>query len=162
MQEELSLQEKNVITYIGGYIVKKLKQKVPLCESCLNKLICTDCEELNNSRFDFLKAKNYIDAKEGLQKPSSLLTDALEQCEIHYCKIIDDCIYLDGTKAALVSSIMNHVKFGHLMCETCKVHNVIVYIMVNIRLHHTIRQANVKLRDQKDRKNRKTMKFSHI
>ena len=35
-KNELSMQEKNVITYIGGYIVHKLKPKV--CDSCYPKI----------------------------------------------------------------------------------------------------------------------------
>ena len=31
----------------------------------------------------------------------------------------------------------------------------------NIRLHHTIRLCDIMLRDQKDRKNRKVLKFNH-
>ena len=94
--------------------------------------------------------------------PSTLLTQALDQGELEYAKIIDNCIYLEDVTSTRVASLMKEVQFQNLMCQTCHLHDVIVHLMDNIKLHHTTREANIKLRDQKEGKNRKTMKFSHM
>ena len=70
---------------------------------------------------------------------------ALDQCELEYNKIIDKCIYLEDMKSTLVASLMKEVKFQNLLCQTYHLHDVIDHLIVNIRLHHTIRQVNIKL-----------------
>ena len=106
--EEMSLQEHNVITYIGGYIVKKFKNKSVICENFLSK-ICADSDDLGNSKYEFVSAKNYSEAMVGLHMPSTLLTQALDQCELEYSKIIDTCIYLEDVKSTLVALLIKEV-----------------------------------------------------
>ena len=147
--EQLSLKEKNVLTYIGGYIVKKIADKV--YTSCKTKIRSVICD--SDPNHDLLAAKDYADAKVGLQVPSPILVDALKKMEVSYIKQIDDVMHRPRVKVTLIASLVTCVDES-LSCNVCKLANVIVHLMVNIRLHHSIRQANIKLRDKKDRKNR--------
>ena len=45
-----------------------------------------------------------------------------------------------------------------LVCSKCPFQDLIAII---IRLHHTIRLCDIMLRDQKDRTNRKVLKYNH-
>ena len=83
--EQLSLKEINVLTYIGGYTVKKIADKV--CTSCKTKIRSVISD--SDPNHDFLAAKNYADAKVGLQVPSPILVDALKKMEVSYIKQID-------------------------------------------------------------------------
>lgn len=158
---QLSLQEVNVITYIAGYIARKIKDKV--CNSCIEKIcLDTSLNDVHGCNYDFVKAKNYCDAKHGLIVPSSVLSDVLQQLEMKYCSIIDDAIYVEKVKASLVSTLLKVDACKKLACDSCDLVSMVVHLMVNIYLHHTIRQTNIKLRDQKQRKNRKILKFSHV
>ena len=154
--EQLSLKEMNVLTYIGGYIVKKIADK--MYTSCKTKIRSVISD--SDPNHDFLAAKNYADAKVGLQVPNPILVDALKKMEV-YIKQIDDVMHRPRVKATLIASLVTCVDES-LSCNVCKLANVIVHLMVNIRLHHSIRQANIKLRDKKDRKNRNIIKFSHL
>ena len=155
--EQLSLKEMNVLTYIRGYIVKKIADKVyTSCKSKIRSFISD-----SDPNHDFLAAKNYADAKVGLQVPSPILVDALKKMEVSYIKQIDDVMHRPRVKATLIASLVTCVDES-LSCNVCKLANVIVHLMVNIRLHHSTRQANIKLRDKKDRKNRNVIKFSHL
>ena len=61
-QSELSLKETNVIAYIGGYVVKKIMEKVCCpCQQKIRSVICT-----GSSNQVFLAAKAYRDAKVAL------------------------------------------------------------------------------------------------
>ena len=73
VNESLSTQEVNVLAYIAGYIVRKLRKKV--CPPCVNKLISKLSSE--NPDHDLLRQKKYQDAKDGLITPSVVLTDAV-------------------------------------------------------------------------------------
>ena len=157
-EDTLSLQEGNVLTYIGGYIVRKLCSKV--CTDCAEKM--TSEADVENPNHMFLVEKNYSHAKEGLKVPSDILVQCLESIEKEYIRVIDDNVFKDGVKKILVGSILKYVNMEELVCEYCKCHLSIVNLYVNIRLHHSIRLANRQLRDQKERKNRKVLKFSHM
>ena len=139
----------------------------PVCYSIADK-VYTSCKTKIRSvisdsdpNHDFLAAKNYADAKVGLQVPSPILVDALKKMEVSYIKQIDDVMHRPRVKATLIAPLLTCV-YESLSCNVSKLANVIVHLMVNIRLHHSIRQANIKLRDKKDRKNRNVIKFSHL
>ena len=100
----LSLQEINIVTYIGGYIVRRIRD---VCEECRPKVSSSIC--LEDPKHAFLSIKNYSGTKEGLLAPSTSLVQLL-----------------------------------------------ILHLMINIRLHHTIKRNNLMLRDETTRKNRKT------
>ena len=80
--------------------------------------------------------------------------------ETVYLNQVDSVLYGSGVRAALLSLLLECVD-PKLVCDRCKLHSHTVGLMVNIQLHHTIHQANTTLCD-KDRKNRKTLKFSHF
>ena len=156
-ESDLSLQETNVLAYIGGFIVRKVRDKV--CNTCKEKITSIICPD--NESHQFLAAKNYSGVKEGLLVGSTVLTNLLKQLESEYRSIIDDVIPAPHVKASLAQSFLKIVP-GCLKCDLCHLPSLIVHFMINIRLHHTIRQVNHMLRDQKERKNRKMLKFSHL
>lgn len=127
----------------------------------MNKISC-DTADQSDSNYDFLREKNYEGARIGLQIPTGILVNVLKQLEVEYTNIIDAVIHKEGVKSKLVSTLIKNQAVDSLSCSTCHLGHAVVHLMVNIRLHHTIRQTNNKLRDQKDRKNRKVLKFSHL
>lgn len=160
LDDGLSNQETNILAYIGGYIVKKLQKKNHICHECDEK-IAADVEE-GDSRYQFLKEKNIKEAKYGLCAPSNELLGAIQLLELEYRKLVDQCMIIkESVKATLVASLLQNVKLYTLKCNTCHVEQLVVHLMVNIRLHHTIKETNRSLRENKDRKNRKVLKFSH-
>ena len=90
------------------------------------------------------------------------MLDVLEKVEKEYRGVIDNVMYCEKVKTSLVSTILKNVNFETLYCKSCKPHLAIVHIMVNIRLHHTLKMANKSLRQQKGMKNRKMLKFAHL
>ena len=157
--EELSFSESNVLAYIAGYIIRRLRGK--MCNDCTSKLICSS-ESESDGKLEFIKLKKYAGAKDGLILPSKAVLDVLEKVEKEYRGVIDNVMYCEKVKTSLVSTILKNVNFETLYCKSCKPHLAIVHIMVNIRLHHTLKMANKSLRQQKGMKNRKMLKFAHL
>ena len=157
-KNELSMQENNVITYIGGYIVRKLKPTV--CESCYLKIASS--LDLENSDHHFIAAKTFTQASEGLRVPSIALAKVLKEFEVDYCSEIDMCMTEIGVKKALATSFSKKVGLNDFTCNTCHLHLMVLHLYITIRLHHTIRKSNHHLADQKDRKIRKMLKFSNV
>jgi hypothetical protein len=149
----LSNQETNVLAYIAGYIVRTVKGKV--CSICCEK-ITGDLD--SNPNLDFLKTKSYG----YLSTPSKLLMGVVQMLELEYRKAITSVIYKVGLKAMLVERLGKISNRHMLQCETCHLDILVLHLVVNIRLHHTIREINEGLRANKDRKNRKTIKFLHL
>ena len=86
----------------------------------------------------------------------------LSDIESHYQRIIDDVIYGDQVKKTLISNIAKKLNIDSIKCDTCNSTVAVLHLMVNIRLHHTLKLANKSLSQDKTRKNRKVMKFAHL
>ena len=150
----LSLQESNILNYIGGYIVKKLKDRI--CNVCFDKVVGK--LESDNCNHAFTAEKSLG----SLQYPSTLLLGVVQHLEIKYREIIDSCIHSLCIKAQISETLGKLEILDRMKCVDCHTDKLIVNIMINIRLHHMIKEVNRNLRDSKDRKNRKTIKFSHL
>ena len=142
------LQEKNILIYIGGYIIRKLSTKA--CEP--RRTVISSEISPTDADHTFLRTKNFAEAKIGLQAPTCVLATSLQQMETVYLNQVDSVLYGSGVNAALVCLLLECVD-PKWVCDRYKLHSHIVGLMVNIRLYHTIRQANTTLGDKKDRKN---------
>lgn len=150
----LSNQETNVLAYIGGYIVHKIGKKV--CSECKEKIV-SDLDE-SNPNHAFIVAKSY----KCLLAPSKLLLGTVQLLELKYRKIIKSCIHQQHVKVKLVAELSKVQNLNMLHCKTCHVELLVLHLVINIRLHHSIKEINQGLKDNKTRKNRKTIKFSHL
>ena len=153
--EDLTKQENNILAYISGYIVRKLKGKI--CSPCANKIVGT-LDPDHYAYQDFIAKKSYGK----LIAPSNTLLGVVQLLELKYRKVIDSVVHEEGIKAKLVRELGKVQRLQSLSCESCHLQLLVVHMVVNIRLHHTIKEANHSLKENKDRKNRKTIKFSHL
>ena len=145
-EESLTYQETNVLAYTAGYIVHKIKGKV--CSSCTEKLL--GIADTNNPSHDLIEMKSYG----GLAIPSQLLLGTVELLELEYRSSIESCLHQDHLKATLASKLSKV-----LQCDACHLGTLVMHLYLNIRLHHTIKEINRRLRESKDRRNHKTLKF---
>lgn len=160
--ENFSMQERNVLAYISGYIARKLRKKV--CSMCEYKFVQIKDPVESEQMEDLMlvREKKYAGAKDGLVVPSQLLIDGVSQIEAVYRCVIDDVMYLDSVKGALACRVLKNVSLEELQCDICNGHLAIIHLMLNVRIHHTLKEANRNLRHSKSRKNRKVLKFSHL
>ena len=158
-EQGISDHDTNVLAYIGGYIVSKLKKKGVACEGCMEKI--TGKLDSNDVRHGFLVNKNFDQAKVGLCTPSNTLLGILQLMEIEYDKVIDDCMHSDGVKASLLASISKIDKLSNIKCSSCHLEKLVIHLMINIRLHHTIKEVNKSLQTGDKRKSHKMLIFAH-
>ena len=158
-KDTLSKTEINVLSYISGYILRKLRAK--MCESCLARCIAHSTDQ-DGKNVEFIRIKKYEEARDGLIYPSPLLQDVLSKVEARYREVIDDAIFSQSIKLSLVSTFEKMDTLGGIECECCQFHKLFLHIFVNIRLHHTLRLCNNDLRVTRCHKNRKALKFSHL
>ena len=157
-EEMLSLQEDNVLAYIAGYIVRRLRHK--LCTECQEKVVSTI--DTKNQNHDFLVKKSYAGAKHGLTVPSDKLLDTVKQLELEFRKTVVRAVVGDHVKQTLASELNKHVDMTSFACAHCHLHLLVVHLMINIRLHFLLKDNNRMLVQNKDRKNRKTFQFNHL
>ena len=93
----------------------------------------------------------------GLSAPSCLLVGCVDLLEAHYRDVVDGFISGERVKARISTSLLEGVDLATLKFDVCHMESMVVHLMVNIRFHHTLREYNRHLRDNKSRKNRKTL-----
>lgn len=158
-QEALSKEENNILAYISGYIVRKLRGK--MCQNCLDT--CTaDSQDQDDENLEFINIKRYQGAKDGLICPSQCLQNVMSGLEVKYRSVIDEAIYSESVKASLVTTLSKLEVVKDIQCESCHLEDRVLHLFVNVRLHHTIKQGNRDLLYCDKRKNRKVLKFSHL
>ncbi len=112
--DELSKQEKNIVAYISGYMVRKLRKC--MCEGCF--LYCTtgadDCDE----DLDFITVKRYEEAKDGLISPSLSLVRTVCQLEAEYREVVENVILSDNAKSTLFSTLSKMLAWGTLIAAS--------------------------------------------
>ena len=153
-EESLTYQETNVLAYIAGYIVHKIKGKV--CSWCTEKLL--GIADTNNSSHDLIEMKMLW----WFNHTSQLLLGTVELLELEYRNSIESWLHQDHLKATLASKLSKVDNLQRLQCDACHLGIFVMYLYLNIRLHHTTKEINRGLRESKDRRNRKTLKFSHV
>ena len=153
-QEELTKQENNILAYIAGYIVRKIGKKCcqPCNETC-NEKVGAPVDD-DNPNHELIQEKSYGK----LQAPSQSLLGLVQLLELRYRKVITNIISKENVKSHLSHELSKVVQLQHFKCDHCHPHLLIVHIMINIRLYHSIREINNGLKDNKSRKNRKTIK----
>ena len=97
-EESLTYQETNVLAYIAGYIVHKIKGKVHMCSSCTEKLL--GIADTNNPSHDLIQMKSYG----GLIIPRNS---------------IESCLHQDHPKATLASKLNKVDNLQRLQCDAC-------------------------------------------
>ncbi len=120
-----------------------------MCSACKAKCVADEVE-MQAEHQHFITVKRYSDTKDGLTYPSHLEHDALMDLETKYRDVIDEAMYAPAVKMSLVTTFSKMPGMSGLKCSTCHLDTLLLHVFVNIRLHHTIKQANRKIRASKD------------
>ena len=135
-------------------IVRKIGKKC--CQPCNEKIGApVDDDDPNH---ELIHEKSYGK----LQAPSQSLLGLVQLLELRYRKVITNIISKENVKSHLSHELSKVLQLQQFKCDHCHQHLLIVHIMINIRLHHSVREINNGLKDNKSRKNRKTIKCSHL
>ena len=98
----VSAEERNVAAYIGGFICRKIRDK--LCQNCRENL-CSNLD-LSNEVHLFVSRKQYKGtAGEGLLLPSNTIQNLLEEFEQEIRSIFQNIIHMKSTLQASFSPI---------------------------------------------------------
>ena len=154
-----SIVDVNFVTYISGYIVRKIRDK--LCAVCQQRLMSSI--DTSKPSHLFISLKAHSDAKDGLVTPSPELQQLVQDLESTYHDVYANILHMNCVRARFIRRLMEVAKRAMLECEDglCNPPPLIVGLFVNIRLHHSLRKATKDITNNKTRRNRKLMKFSH-
>jgi len=162
--EQLSTQERNVLTYIAGYVIRKVKGKV--CNQCYTQIAGT-LEESNEDQ-TFIAHKQYSYLKTGgLTVPREEFKDVLCQIETKFREVAPAAIHQDKVRIRILSAISKLPCVTSLYCtgsgaQRCALDKVVISLYVTMRLHFALKLNNQALTTTGMRRNRKTLKFSHL
>ena len=160
IDQELNLQNENVIGYISGFIVKKLKDR--LCHICYVN-ISGNNEDTNLANLTFLKNKLYSeDCTVGLQVPSQNLIGMCLVLEAAYNKFSKQLFQSIDLKRTLFWKLKNSFEQESFFCDnSCETLDKIINIFINIRLHHSLKLFNQEFAKTNRKRNRKMLKLNH-
>ena len=155
------LQKKNVLSYIGGFIARKLKQQHgKYCDSCIAKVVSNSS---TSPEYQLINLKQHSGCRIGLHYPSPFLVTLIAEAEEVYCKLAREIIYMGNVKQKLVSFLLARcVDFSLLSCLECNVSKDVAHVYSTIRLHHSLKLVNQELCQTKMTRCRKLMKISHL
>ena len=125
-QFETPLEVTNVLTYIGGYLINKLKKSDFPCEHCLSELSEVDSNVVEDSDL-YIHLRAYSHTKGafgGLTAPSTGLTKILQQVEKVFGRsLVSSCLLQDITEQVCDQVAMttldvcsNHTDIVKILC----------------------------------------------
>ena len=159
--EQLNTVEKNVLTYISGYIVRKIRKKV--CEQCCRILTGSLQGNVNET---FLKEKQFSGLSGGgLVIPSDILVSTVEHLETVFKQSAEQLLYMNRCRARMISRMLKDSEHNDsLTCPAGVCHNMphyIIQLFVSIRLYFILKDNNRHFASERGRQNRKVLKLSH-
>ncbi|XP_033502419.2 uncharacterized protein LOC117269502 [Epinephelus lanceolatus] len=158
----------NVLVYIAGYIVNKVVGKFSGPEGPCNNCSLLTTYVPTDSRYTFLKDKQYTDlvlGEKGLKVPSTALVDLITALESNFRKNVNSVIHTLCLGQKLFNSSMEVVsECSEVVCgkEACR--HLLVYMVKlfnRIRIHHVLRTQNRRISQPNQKRNRKFLKLSH-
>ena len=157
LSDSLTDKDKNVCTYIAGYLSKKLQEKET----------CPQCQLLLQGQIDscpdkvFLTLKQYASVDKGLRVPSPILATVVAEMERVYRRSAD-VFFQKKVHRTIADRLMQHAN-SIISCNDtkCEFTSIVVNMYTKIRIHYTIKLKNREMDEQK-RKNRKVLKLSHL
>ena len=151
----ISVEEENILVYIGGYIYRKVSKS--LCDECKQTLIGNF--DINNKLHTFLSKKQYSNVQGGgLIVPSKKLLDVIGSIEILFRNIIEQILHLSHIRTQIITFSEEKLTESHAVCGCF---TFIVHIYVTFRLHHVLRENNQHIITSRRRRNRKVLQFNH-
>ena len=160
---QLQTVQMNVITYIAGYVAKKVQGKV--CDNCRQELEGSLSDHGDNELF--LQNKLYAETKgTGLTVPSENLVQVMTLLESTFSEHIDRVVYMDKVKTRLFIKLKG-LGDGLLgtacssVANLCPLQQLIVHLFINIRLHFSLKLSCRDFAARSARENRKLLKVSH-
>ena len=157
LPDDISTEEKNVCSYIAGYIARKVQGRIS-CEDCSQLLR----GEIGDCPHDtLLRHKQHPGLPEdgGLVIPSRALATAVADMEVVYRRSVD-LIFKEKLHTRMSSRLREAVT---LSCDRvgCNFVHIVVHLYTTIRIHFTLKVKNREMAEQK-RQNRKLLKLSHL
>ena len=129
MSAILEKQEANVLTYIGGYIVRRCVDKV--CSSCAS-LMKAEIDP-NESSHQLILMKNYkLEAGQGLTVPSRIVISMVQAAEKAFNEQINGRIQYRGIKTKMMGVLSAACEAEFVDC-TCQSKSSMLKLFLNIR-----------------------------
>ena len=157
----------NVLTYIGGYLVKKLRDAQHVtCERCLSALINTEMNVVDDGQL-YLHMRAYSHVKGafgGLIAPSPVFTNFLKQVENVFGRRIGELLTSSSLLEELTQHVLDDVPLA--MVNMCSSHPEVIGSLLRLYLrcrlfyyfrHETRRLIEIK----KCKRNRKAQAVMH-
>ena len=144
-----SIVHVNIVTYISGYIVRKIPDK--LCAVCQQRLMSSI--DASKPSHLFISLKAHSGAKDGLVTPSPELQQLVQDLESTYRDVYANILHMNCVRARFIRRLMEVAKKVMLEREDGSCNPPPLF--VNIRLHHSLREATKDITNNKTRRNRR-------
>ena len=162
-----SFHDKNVSTYMGGYLLRKISPKLK-CVNCKSSLMTQIDQVKDDDHYVFLSNKQYSHLTTGgLKVPSPQFADFVKDLENTVKQYLPGLITLVGVAAKMYEKCETEVvkKYNYLMCMSpqCQaLFQAMVKLYIKIRIFHVIKRENQNLSKTNQKRNRKFLKVSHL
>lgn len=151
--------EDNVLTYISGYVARKLVPKV--CASCQR---CITGPLTGAENQEFLVLKQFSGCASGLTVPSDEVVHAVKLMEGVFCKNFSQVVHVAKVRARMIALLMKGVHESDLVCPMgkCELKARVAKLFCNIRLHFALKVSSESFSKKSAKRNPKMMNLSHM
>ncbi|KAK7496579.1 hypothetical protein BaRGS_00012231, partial [Batillaria attramentaria] len=157
----LSLEEQNVLSYIGGYIIKKLSAaSIEVCE-CRDRLRGSLMDDASENEI-FTRKKLYTDTHgPNLQTPSRKFFDVLQKLELTYNSSVENLLHQDKIRMRIFNCLDKGISRQDLFvcsADPYPLRKFVLNLFISIRLFFTLKKNNMSFSGITQRQNRKFLK----
>ena len=149
----------NVAAYMAGYLLRKIKIE---CTTCVQKFVLSSIPE-GDDMYVFLKEKAYKE-QNTLVYPSKEFASVIEQIEKQYVLLFPNIMHSSKIMYRLVNAVRSSHD-GIITCDDAECHSKIdlaVKLYLKVRLHASLRRANIRSTASGGKRNRKVLKLLNI
>lgn len=156
-----SLQQANTLTYIGGFIARRVGANTKLCKPCTSVLVAE--ADVKDPVYQLIELKQHKGCTTGLTYPSAIMIDLLQEAETVYGKVVNDVLHMKNVRKTLLACLGNECYTSHkLHCDKCSISDAVLMLFINIRLHHSLKLISLGQSQSRKARCRKLMKLSNL
>ena len=89
------------------------------------------------------------------------LLEVVEQLEQEYRKVLESVTHMLRVRKRIVTTLDKNVPGDSMARTQCDCKELVLNLFVTVRLHHSLKENNMRLTSGKGHRNRKVLKFNH-
>lgn len=143
-----SLLRKGKLTYVAGFVAKKILKQVKICQQCRKDLVGGDRSQ---PEYFVVQARAY--SPQALLAPSTNFNSFFQKCIFHLTKLLPQICFYNNVTGHLKIILRHLCADNFFNCELHNLKELIIKYIINFHLYVWIKNVNRILKGKQSAKN---------